>query len=99
MVTSLQIPKEALKDAQSLVSGKEQEFKDQFGLKEQQLSLTLEKSSSPPSTVLTRKDAELLIALLLIVPHGVAKMSHAVSGITSILDISTSERKACGMIA
>lgn len=76
----LQIHQEILKAAQDLVTSKEKELQEQFGLMEQQLSITLVGTGGIPSKVLRKEDEERLLALLLVVPHGVAKMSHAVPG-------------------
>ena len=76
----MQIPETQVDDAQKLVEGKAQDLRDQFGQKEAQLSISLETSSATCATVLTQADALQLTALLLVLPHGVAKMSHAVTG-------------------
>ena len=80
----MQIPKGKVEEAQRLVQGKAQHLQDQFGLKEAQLSISLETSSATSKTVLLQGDALRLTALLLVLPHGVAKMSHAVSGLSPL---------------
>ncbi len=79
----MQISETKTEKVQELVAGKAQSLRDQFGLKEAQLNISLEQTSAAASTVLTQPSALRLIALLLVLPHGVAKMSHAVSGIHS----------------
>ena len=62
------------------MASKTAEFKDQFGLKETLLSIKLQPHSDAVPDVLTAESSESLLSLLLLVPHGVAKMSHAVEG-------------------
>lgn len=75
-----QIPEAQRDEVKNLVTSKAKDLRDQFGLKEAQLSISLEASSPASTTVLTKTKASQLVALLLVLPHGVAKMSHAVSG-------------------
>ena len=79
-LTVVQIPNTQVEASQKLIEVKAQDLRDQFGLKEAQLSISLESSSAASTTVLTEANALRLIALLLVLPHGVAKMSHAVTG-------------------
>lgn len=77
---AVQIPERELEAATRAVAQKAAEFKDQYGLKEKLLSVDLQPHSQPVLEVLTAASAEALLSLLHLVPHGVAKMSHAVEG-------------------
>ena len=76
----LQIPEDGIKAAEQVVEENKQAFQDQFQLKESQMSISLSPASSGPDQVLEPGSADRLLALLLVLPHGVAKMSHAVEG-------------------
>jgi len=79
-ISSSQIPVDRIQEAQHLVASKLQTFRDQYQLKEEQLSVTLEETSCDVGEVVAPESADSLLALLMVVPHGVAKMSHAVLG-------------------
>ena len=78
----MQIPKAKVQTATETVQQILTQLKEEFGSKESQLKITLAESTSSDSTgrVLTDESLQRIVSLLLVVPHGVAKMSHAVSG-------------------
>lgn len=63
-----------------MVHAKEAEFKEQYAMKETSLSVKLRAAQNLAAEVLTADSTDRLLSLLLLVPHGVAKMSHAVQG-------------------
>ena len=77
---SLQVPAAEVEKAQKAVAATAAHLQEQFRLKETLLAVSLGDAKSTPSEVLTAECAERLISLLLVAPHGVAKMSHAVEG-------------------
>lgn len=77
----LYVPEGSINVAEKVVGDKLQAFRDQFHLKEENLSISLESASGNLDQVLTPASADSLLALLLVVPHGVAKLSHAVEGL------------------
>ena len=76
----LQVPEAEVEKAQKAVAATSAHLQEQFRLKETSLAVSLGDAKSTPSEVLTANSAERLISLLLVAPHGVAKMSHAVEG-------------------
>ena len=75
------MPDDSTQKASRIVEGVASNFKEQFGLKEEQLKVVLAKSETgKASQVLSAESLQKLLSLLLVLPHGVAKMSHAVAG-------------------
>lgn len=70
--------------AERAIASKASEFREQYGLKESSFGLDFRKTSDTPSEVFTQQSADQLVSLLLLLPHGVSKMSHAVEGDLSI---------------
>ena len=77
---SLQVPEAEVEKAQKAVAAKAAHLQEQFHLKETSLTVSLGDAKSTPSKTITADSAQRLISLLLVAPHGVAKMSHAVEG-------------------
>lgn len=55
-------------------------FQQEYGLKEPALAITAEPAATPPAACLTSAAGQQLVDLLLTLPHGVVKSSHAVEG-------------------
>lgn len=83
IIGTAQVPSDCVEKAGELIVQKELQLKEQYQLKESQLSLTFDTTSCAADTVLRQECAKRLVALLLVLPHGVAKMSHAVPGMSS----------------
>lgn len=65
-------------------------FASEFGIKETGLHVLQSLPKSRPNSVMRRGHVERLIDLLLLIPHGVIKYSHAVPGL-----VETSNNMAC----
>lgn len=55
-------------------------FQQEFGLKEPGLSITAAPAAQAPTACLAPAAAQRLVDMLLTLPHGVVKNSHAVAG-------------------
>lgn len=55
-------------------------FQQEYGLKEPALSVSAAPAAATPAACLSQQAGQQLVDLLLTVPHGVCKNSHAVEG-------------------
>ena len=55
-------------------------FSQEYGLKEPQLAIIAAEAAAPPAACLSEGGSRQLLDLLLTLPHGVVKNSHAVEG-------------------
>ena len=78
---AMQVPESEQGEMHDLAIKKDQHLQEQFKLKESLMAISMQSSTEPHSRALTQQCAQRLIALLLVLPHGVAKMSHAIPGI------------------
>jgi dipeptidase D len=76
----LQVPQLQLDAVQGAIRRRSEAFQQEFGLKEAGLAVTSAADSSTPTACLPAAGAQQLLDLLLTLPHGVIKNSHAVEG-------------------
>ncbi len=76
----VQVPDEAVPGAQRLAAEKLADFRAEYGLLEDQLSLAAMAGDDAAGDALAPESTERLVGALLALPHGVVKMSHAVAG-------------------
>ncbi len=75
-----QVPSGDVQAAQKAVADQLESFKQEYGLFEPGLSARAEETGVAPVEVLTADAADRLLGVLVALPHGVVKMSHAVKG-------------------
>jgi dipeptidase D len=76
-----QVTAEAKGQAKAAVDACREALKQEYGVLETQLSISYAPAASgAPDQALTADSAAKLLALLLVLPHGVIKYSHAVPG-------------------
>lgn len=75
------VPSAQEAEAVQLVAAAEDQLRLEFGHLESGLSVRAVPAAQPPSAVLAEADAARLLTLLLTLPHGPIKYSHAVGGL------------------
>lgn len=75
------VPTAQFAAAQAAVVQRAAGFKQEYALKEPGLSVTAAPAATPPAKCLTAAAGGQLVDLLLTLPHGVVKLSHAVEGL------------------
>ncbi|PSC67193.1 aminoacyl-histidine dipeptidase [Micractinium conductrix] len=74
------VPAAELDAAQEAVAKRGAAFQQEYGLKEPALSVSAAPAAATPAACLSQQAGQQLVDLLLTVPHGVCKNSHAVEG-------------------
>ncbi|KAI3439136.1 hypothetical protein D9Q98_001544 [Chlorella vulgaris] len=77
----LVVPEGQMDAVQGAIRRRSEAFQQEFGLKEAGLAVTSAAASSTPPACLPAAGAQHLLDLLLTLPHGVIKNSHAVEGL------------------
>lgn len=80
LVSQPQVPADQLDTASSCVASRFASFQQEYGLKEPGLAITAAPAAAPASACLAPAAGQQLVDLLLTLPHGVIKYSHAVQG-------------------
>lgn len=75
-----QVPAAEVDMASSCVACRFASFQQEYGLKEPALAITAAPAAAPPTACLIPAAGQQLVDLLLTLPHGVMKHSHAVQG-------------------
>lgn len=75
-----QVPRDQLHMVNGAVGHRFAAFQQEYGLKEASLSITTAPTAAAPASCLTLEAGCRLVDLLLTLPHGVVKHSHAVEG-------------------
>ncbi|KAL4434503.1 hypothetical protein ABPG75_000944 [Micractinium tetrahymenae] len=79
--TTLAVPTAQVPTASDAVGRRFASFQQEYGLKEPGLSIMAAPAAAPPAACLAPAAAQQLVDLLLSLPHGVIKHSHAVEGL------------------
>lgn len=74
------MPASQLQSVQAAVEQRASSYQQEFGLKEPQLAISAAQAAEAPTQCLAPAAAGRLLDMLLTLPHGVLKYSHAVPG-------------------
>lgn len=87
----LQVPADQLHMLKGAIGHRFAAFEQEFGKKEPGLSITATPAATIPATCLTAAGGQQLLDLLLTLPHGVIKNSHAVPGACALARLVASQ--------
>ena len=76
-----QVPSDQVDAVEGAVASQAKHFQAQYGLLERQMEVSVQRmDGGVPQQALTQDSAHRLLTLLLVLPHGPLKFSHAVKG-------------------